>query len=89
MRGKIFVIGEDGSPRLSVKATPDVQADLIDLDPATFSSAPHVGRFGWVLVDLDRVDPDLLRGLIREAWRATAPKRLVATNPASSVLGPG
>ena len=37
-----------------------------------------VGRFGWVTVDLDRVDPALLESLIRHAWRRTAPKKLAA-----------
>ena len=38
----------------------------------------NVGRFGWVTVDLDRVDPALLESLIRDAWRRTAPKKLAA-----------
>jgi hypothetical protein len=82
VRGKIFAIGGDGSRDLSVKTTPVVQSELIDLDAEIFRRAPYVGRFGWVLVDLERVDPDLLAGLIREAWRATAPKRLAAMLPA-------
>jgi len=36
-----------------------------------------VGRFGWVRVDLDAADPDELRSLVVEAWRRTAPKRVV------------
>jgi hypothetical protein len=79
VRGKIFAIGGDDSDTLSVKATPATQAELIDLDPATFSVAAYVGRFGWVRVSLDRIDPVELRELLVEAWRLTAPKRLVAT----------
>ncbi len=79
VRGKIFAIGADDSDTLSVKATPATQAELIDLDPATFSVAAYVGRFGWVRVSLDRIDPVELRELLVEAWRLTAPKRLVAT----------
>ena len=29
--------------------------------------------------NLERIDDDLLRSLIREAWRMTAPKRLAAS----------
>lgn len=42
-----------------------------------FSSAPYVGRHGWVSVQLDLVDPEELRDLVVEAWRRTAPKRMV------------
>lgn len=78
VRGKIFAIGGEGATRVSIKARPDRQAELIDLDPATFSSSAYVGRFGWTTVDLERVDPDLLASLLGAAWRLTAPKRLIA-----------
>jgi len=79
VRDKIFAIGGEGADRVSVKASLETQAELIDLDPETFASSAYVGRFGWVTVDLDRVDPALLSSLVREAWRRTAPKRLAAT----------
>jgi hypothetical protein len=79
VRDKIFAIGGEGADRVSIKASLETQAELIDLDPQTFASSAYVGRFGWVTVDLDRVDPALLASLIREAWRRSAPKRLDAT----------
>lgn len=79
VRDKIFAIGGEGADRISVKASLETQAELIDLDPDTFASSAYVGRFGWVTVALDRVDPALLSSLIREAWRRSAPKRLAAT----------
>src|SRR5438876_1368054 len=66
VRGKIFAIGGDGSDRLSVKATPETQADLIDMDPETFARSAYVGRFGWVTVALDRVEPAQLPALLVE-----------------------
>jgi hypothetical protein len=56
-----------------------VQADLVDRDPKTFARAAYVGRFGWITVDLGRIDEAELERLIRQAWRLTAPKRLAAT----------
>jgi hypothetical protein len=76
--GRIFAIGGEGATRVSIKARPDRQAELIDLDPLTFASSAYVGRFGWVTVDLERVDPGLLASLLAGAWRLTAPKRLIA-----------
>jgi hypothetical protein len=79
VRDKIFAIGGEGADRVSIKASLETQAELIDLDPETFASSAYVGRFGWVTVDLDRVDPAVLASLIRGAWRRSAPKRLAAT----------
>ena len=81
VRDKIFVIGADGSEGISLKASLDQQADLIDLDSETFAPAPYVGRYGWVSVQLPRVDSALLEKLLRDAWRATAPKKLRALVP--------
>lgn len=75
--GRIFAIGAAGAGQVSVKAGPEEQSALIAADPRTFSVAPYVGRFGWVRIALDRVDPDELRELLTEAWRRTAPRGLV------------
>jgi hypothetical protein len=79
VRDKIFAIGGEGADRVSIKASLETQAELTELDPATFAKSAYVGRFGWITVDLDRVDPDLLARLLHEAWRRTAPKKLAAT----------
>lgn len=79
VRDKIFAIGGDGATHVSIKASPDRQAELVDLDPETFAPSAYVGRFGWVTVDLGRAEPMLVEDLIRDAWRRTAPKKLAAT----------
>ncbi len=73
---KIFVIGGEDATAISVKASITTQAELLDLDPETFSKAAYVGRFGWVNVQLARVDRAMLEQLLRDAWRATAPAKL-------------
>jgi hypothetical protein len=84
VRHKIFAIGGEGSTSVSIKATPATQADLIDQAPEMFRPSAYVGRFGWVTADLDLIDHGLLRVLLIEAWRLTAPKRLVATYPSAA-----
>jgi len=79
VREKIFAIGGEGADRVSIKADLETQAELLEMDPATFAKSAYVGRFGWITVDLDRVDPALLESLLRDAWRRTAPKKLAAT----------
>src|SRR6185369_5948477 len=76
VRKKIFAIGGEGADRVSIKATPMAQAELLDLDPQTFAKAAYVGRFGWITADLARVDRAMLEGLLRDAWRSAAPAKL-------------
>jgi hypothetical protein len=83
VNNKMFAVGSPESPTLSLKASTEDQSELIAADPDTFSIAPYTGRYGWVLVQLSRVDPAELGDLIVEAWRLTAPKRLVATHDAT------
>jgi hypothetical protein len=77
VRGKMFASGAPDQPTMSVKATKEEQAELIAARPDTFEIAPYVGRFGWVRVRLSNVDVAELRELLTEAWRRTAPKKLV------------
>jgi hypothetical protein len=76
VRGKIFAITGEGADGVSIKATLDAQEDLLALDPKTFKKAAYTGRFGWVDVRLAGVDEPMLRQLLENAWRQTAPKRL-------------
>src|SRR5947207_1133564 len=84
VRDKIFAImGETGN-QASIKATIEAQQALVASDPRTFSVSAYTGRFGWTTADLSRVDPDEMCELVEDAWRRTAPKRLVASFDARS-----
>jgi hypothetical protein len=78
VRDKMFAAMSDDGQQASVKATRQEQAALIAAAPETFGIPAYVGRHGWVSVQLATVDPAELRELLVEAWRQTAPKRLVA-----------
>ncbi len=84
VRDKIFAILSDDGESASIKATLAEQAALIATDPDTFGVASHVGRYGWISVQLAGVVPDHLRELVVEAWRQTAPKRLAAAYDAAT-----
>ena len=76
-RGRcIGIVTGDGS-ELFVKTTVDERDALVLSDPETFSEWWSSGRFGWVRVRLDRVEPDEAFELVVDAWRLTAPKRMV------------
>ncbi|MEV0648353.1 MmcQ/YjbR family DNA-binding protein [Phytomonospora sp. NPDC050363] len=74
---KILAMGQEGGTELSVKAGRQEQAELLAASPEVYEKAAYVGRFGWVRVDLEKVDPGELRDLVEEAWRRTAPKKAV------------
>jgi hypothetical protein len=84
VRNKMFAAGAPDSSTLSVKASKEEQAELVAARPDTFGISAYVGRFGWVDVTLSNVDSEELRELLVEAWRRTAPKRLVAAYDSAS-----
>jgi hypothetical protein len=43
-----------------------------------FFTIPHYDGYPYVLIDLERVDPQELAELVEDAWRTQAPKRAVA-----------
>jgi hypothetical protein len=77
VRDKMFATLSGDGTGASVKATKEEQTALIEEDSETFSVPAYVGRHGWVGIDVTRIDTAHLRELIIEAWRLTAPKRLV------------
>jgi hypothetical protein len=77
VRKKIFVMFSDEQREAWVKSTHDEQRALTQMDPDTFFVPPYVGPSGWVGVRFRTVDRDEMRELVTEAWRMTAPKRLV------------
>ena len=78
VRDRMFAAMSDDGQEASVKATRQEQAALVSAAPETFGIPAYVGRHGWVSIQLATVDPAEVREFIVEAWRQTAPKRLVA-----------
>ena len=67
-----------GREAVWVKASRENQDLMIHAYPDRFFRPPYVGTSGWVGVYLDgAVDWQELGELLRDAWRMTAPKRLV------------
>jgi hypothetical protein len=77
VRDKMFMTLDNEGTAATVKAPREAQAALVGSDPETFSVPAYVGQHGWVGVVLERVDPEEFAELVDEAWRMTAPKRLV------------
>jgi hypothetical protein len=54
------------------------KAVLIAADPEKFFTEPHYTGYPAVLVRLEAIDEDELTELLTEAWRLSAPRRLLA-----------
>jgi hypothetical protein len=69
----------DGILGIWCAAPPGVQAELVEAEPDRFFRPPYVGGRGWLGVRLDRSpDWEELGGIVTDAYRTVAPKRLVA-----------
>ncbi len=85
----MFATYSDGSQyvpgRLStwVKALPINQEMLVQANPKRFFVPPYVGVKGWIGVFLDdaETDWDEMKGLLWDAWKMSAPKKLVDRHP--------
>jgi len=92
VRDKLFAMYADegnhhqhGRPAMWVKAAAGNQDLMVRAAPERFFVPPYVGKSGWVGVFLDGA-PDWpeVAELLRDAWRLTAPKRLLAAHDGAS-----
>jgi hypothetical protein len=51
---------------------------LLSLDPTVFFTEPHYDGYPAVLVRIPAIELDLLEKVLTDAWRAKAPRKLVA-----------
>lgn len=84
-RNKLFATWEDhhhGDPivGLWVKGAPGLQEILVGADPDRYFRPKYVGHQGWIGVRMDvaTVDWAQVEDLIRDSYRMSAPKKLVA-----------
>jgi hypothetical protein len=78
VRNKIFVMFAEQERQAWIKSVHDEQQALIAQDPDAWFVPPYVGPSGWIGATLSKADAEEVRELVTEAWRMTAPKRLVA-----------
>ena len=78
VRSKIFTMFDERERHLWIKSVFDEQQALIAMNPAAFFVPSYVGSKGWVGAVVAKAERGEIEELITEAWRMTAPKRLVA-----------
>ena len=65
----------DGHVAVWVPAPPGLQEALIEEAPGAYYRPPYVGGSGWVGIELDQVDDDVLAGHLRQAWNLITKKK--------------
>jgi hypothetical protein len=75
---------EDGETLVIKVVDLEDKEALLRADPDVFWTTPHYDGYAYVLVRLDRADPLQLAELVEDAWRLSAPKRLVAAYDAGA-----
>jgi hypothetical protein len=75
--GKLFVRLHQDGESLVIKIDPEQRAMRMRADPHTFFITEHYLNYPWILVRLASVDRDDLEDLLEDAWRLTAPARLL------------
>ena len=75
--GRAFGYAWPRTSTVGLKQTLAEQAALVGERPEVFEVQFTAGGFGWVVVHLVRVRRDELAELTFEAWRLSAPTRLV------------
>jgi hypothetical protein len=69
----------DGREGVWIKSAHVTQDMLVRAEPKRYFVPPYVGKSGWVGAYIDRgVDWEIVDDLLRDAYRMTAPKALVA-----------
>lgn len=71
---------------VGLKQTLSEQLALVAERPDVFEVQFTAGGFGWVVVYLEKIDLDELSELVLEAWRLSAPDRLLAESPTPAHL---
>ena len=67
---------EDGAT-LVLRTDPYERDHLLSTAPTVFHITSQVRDHPWVFVRLAEADPAQLRGLVQDAWRRAAPRRMV------------
>jgi hypothetical protein len=73
---------EDGET-VAIKIELSDRDILLEADPVAFFLTDHYRPYPMVVMRLSKARPAVARGLLEQAWRRVAPKRLVAAHVAS------
>jgi hypothetical protein len=78
VNGKLFARFHQDGDSLVIKVEYATREVLMGANPETFYITDHYRCWPYMLIRVSRVKRDELKGLLEEAWRSVASKRMVA-----------
>ena len=78
VKGVLLVRLREDRETIALRAPFVVRDHLMKSAPRVFFLEEHYRNYPWVLVRLSAARAPQIRELVEDAWRASAPKRLVA-----------
>jgi hypothetical protein len=79
VRGKLFARLHQSGDSVVVRIDRRERLMRMQADPKAFYITDHYAAYPWVLVRLSAIRRDDLADLLEDAWRLSAPKRLLAS----------
>jgi hypothetical protein len=67
--GKLFLVFREKLDSIVVRANFERRDEMIEADPATYYTNDHYRGYPWVLARLEKLDPSVLRDLLRMGWQ--------------------
>jgi hypothetical protein len=77
VKNKIFAVVQEDSVSLVIKTTGDDKHIYTTMDASVYSIPESFTKLNYMIVNLELVDPEELRGLLIKAWCSMAPKKLL------------
>ncbi|GIH77817.1 MmcQ/YjbR family DNA-binding protein [Planobispora longispora] len=87
VRGRMFLRHYEDPEFTVVKVSREEREALAGERPEVFVVTPHYENYPYVLVRTAELAADELRELVTEAWRMSAPKRIVQSFEAGTASG--
>ena len=86
VKGKIFCTVPEGGKHLHIQVDPMELDALVEADPAAYETIMWGKRVqsDWMRVTLAKAEREVVCGLLEDAWRRKAPKRVLQAYDAVS-----
>jgi hypothetical protein len=78
VKGKLFARIREDNTTVAVKCDKDERDALVASSPKIYSVTPHYQSYPMVLITLSAISKRELEEMLTDAWRFTAPKRVLA-----------
>lgn len=77
VRNKIFAVIQPDGVSLVIKTTQDDRLAYTTMEPEVYRTPDSFSNLAFMIVRIDRADPEEFRNLLTLAWSLVSPKKIV------------